>query len=55
MSDVEMFYAQIQTKLGGNIPWGSLHPAQQMQLVQAINVLLSTASAVVTPQGESNG
>jgi len=55
MSDVEMFYTQIQAKLGGNIPWKDLYPAVQLQLINAINILLSTASAVVTPQGESNG
>jgi hypothetical protein len=44
MSDVEHFYYNIQAKLGGNIPWNSLDPMMQMQITQAINLLLQIAS-----------
>ena len=40
MSEVEQFYAAIAAKLGVQRKWSELHPVQQMQLVQAINMIL---------------
>ena len=45
MSDVERFYYAIQAKLGGSVPWNSLHPIQQGQFVQALNAILQICSS----------
>lgn len=47
MSDVERFYQNIQAQLGGTIPWNSLHPMQQHEFIQAINIILGTCSTRV--------
>lgn len=44
MSDVEKFYQSIQKQLGGTVPWSSLHPLQQHDVIQAINVILGVCS-----------
>lgn len=41
MSEVEVFYAAVQVKLGGNRPYHSLHPLEQHELIRAINVIIS--------------
>ena len=40
MSDVEKFYAAIAAKFGVQRKYHDLHPMEQMQLVQAINMIL---------------
>ena len=37
---VEQFYAAIATKFGVQRKYHELHPMEQMQLVQAINMIL---------------
>lgn len=39
-STVEQFYAAVAAKLGVQRKYHELHPVQQMQLVQAINMIL---------------
>lgn len=39
-SDVEKFYAAIAAKFGVRRKYHELHPMEQMQLVQAINIIL---------------
>lgn len=41
MSDVEVFYQTVQKHLGGTRPYHSLHLIEQMQLIQAINIIIS--------------
>lgn len=45
MSDVEKCYYAMQAKLGGTLTWHQLNPMQQMQFVQACNILISVASS----------
>lgn len=40
MSPVEIFYQTVQKHLGGTRPYHSLHPMEQMQLIQAINTII---------------
>ena len=40
MSETEIFYQAIATKFGVQRKWGDLHPVEQMQFVQAINMIL---------------
>ena len=40
MSDVEKFFEAIAAKFGVQKKYHELHPVQQMQLVQAINMIL---------------
>ena len=40
MSEVEKFFEAVAAKFGVQKKWHELHPAQQMQLVQAINMIL---------------
>lgn len=40
MSDVEKFFEAVAAKFGVQKKWHELHPVQQMQLVQAINMIL---------------
>lgn len=42
-SDVEKLFYQLQQKLGGNIQWYNLHPMQQQEFVNAVNVILNYA------------
>ena len=39
-SDVERFYDAVAAKFGVQRKYHELHPMEQMQLVQAINVIL---------------
>jgi len=39
LSDVEKFFYAAQAKLGGNLQWSDLQPQDQMQFVQAVNIL----------------
>ena len=39
-SEVEQFYAAICAKMGITRQWNELHPMEQMQFVQAINMIL---------------
>ena len=39
-SSTEQFYAAICSKLGITRKWSELHPMEQMQFVQAINMIL---------------
>ena len=39
-SPVEQFYAAVASKFGVQRKWHELHPMGQMQLVQAINMIL---------------
>ena len=39
-SDVELFWKTCCNKAGVVNPWESLHPMEQMQVVQALNVIL---------------
>ncbi len=40
MSDVEKFFDAVAAKFGVQKKYHELHPVQQMQLVQAINMIL---------------
>ena len=40
MSNVEKFYNVVAAKLGVQRKYHELHPMEQMQLVQAINMIL---------------
>ena len=40
MSETEIFYQAIAVKFGVQRKWGDLHPVEQMQFVQAINMIL---------------
>lgn len=40
MSDVEKFFEAVAAKFGVQKKYHELHPIQQMQLVQAINMIL---------------
>ena len=40
MSDVEKFFDAVAAKLGVQKKYHELHPVQQIQLVQAINMIL---------------
>lgn len=40
MSEVEIYWKQICDKVGVNKPWSTLHPQEQMMIVQSINLLL---------------
>ena len=39
-SDVELFWKACCNKAGVVNPWESLHPMEQMQVMQALNVIL---------------
>lgn len=40
-SEVEQYWQAICNKSGVNKPWQSLHPQEQMIILQSINMLLS--------------
>ncbi len=40
MSEVEIFYKAIAGKLGVQRQWSDLHPAEQQQIVNAVNAIL---------------
>lgn len=40
MSDVEKLFYAVQAKTGGNFQWSDLNPIDQMQFVEAINIIL---------------
>ena len=42
-SDVERFYDAVAAKFGVQRKYHELHPMEQMQLVQAINMILQVA------------
>ena len=42
LSAVEQFWNAVCAKFGVNKPWNSLHPMQQQQVVQAINIIIHT-------------
>lgn len=44
MSDVEVFYNRVREHLGGKHQWSELNPIEQMQMVQAINIILQVCS-----------
>lgn len=44
MSDTEKFYAAIVAKLGGTRQWNQLQQFEQMQFVQALNIMLQVCS-----------
>lgn len=44
MSDTEKMYAAIQQKLGGTVPWHGLNPMEQMNFVQALNIIIALTS-----------
>lgn len=39
-SPVEQFYAAVAAKLGVQRKWSELHPVEQMNFVQACNIIL---------------
>ena len=39
-SPVEQFYAAVASKFGVQKKWSELHPIQQMNFVQAVNIIL---------------
>lgn len=43
-SDVEVFYNKVREHLGGKRTWNELNPVEQMQMVQAINIILGVCS-----------
>lgn len=45
MSDVERFYVAIQKHMQGNVEFAKLSTADQIQFIQAINVILKVCSA----------
>jgi hypothetical protein len=40
MNDVEKFYEAARLKFPGSRPWNQLDPMEQIQIVQAINLIL---------------
>ena len=40
MTETEIFYKAIADKFGVQRKWSDLHPAEQMQIIQAINMIL---------------
>ena len=40
MSETEIFYQAIADKFGVQRKWSDLHPVEQMQFVQALNMIL---------------
>ena len=40
MSDVERFWNTVAAKFGDNRRWQDLHPMEQMQIIQGINMIL---------------
>jgi hypothetical protein len=44
MSDVEKFYYAVTKHFGSRRQWGELDPMEQMQFVQAINIILQTVN-----------
>lgn len=40
MSETEIFYQAIADKFGVQRKWGDLHPVEQMQIIQAIDMIL---------------
>ena len=40
MSETEIFYQAIANKFGVQRKWSDLHPVEQMQIIQAINMIL---------------
>ena len=40
MSETEIFYQAIADKFGVQRKWSDLHPVEQMQIIQAINMIL---------------
>ena len=40
MNDVEKFYEAARAKFPGSRPWHQLDPMEQIQIVQAINMLI---------------
>ena len=45
MTDTEKFYAAVVSKLGGTRTWNELHPMEQHQFVQALNIILGLCSS----------
>ena len=46
MSDTERFYIAIRDKMGGTRDWHSLHPMEQHQFIQAINIIIGLTQGV---------
>lgn len=44
LSQVEAFFYAAQKKLGGNLQWSDLQPQDQIQFVQACNILTQICS-----------
>lgn len=40
MSDIEKFYAAIAVKYGCQRAWSQLHPQEQHQFIQGVNLIL---------------
>lgn len=40
MSDVEKFWTAVSAKFGDKRTWSELHPMEQMQVIQGINMIL---------------
>ena len=40
MTETEIFYKAIADKFGVQRKWSDLHPVEQMQIIQAINMIL---------------
>lgn len=40
MTETEIFYQSIAEKFGVKRKWSELHPMEQMQFVQAINMII---------------
>ncbi len=40
MSDVEKFWQAVSAKFGVSRSWQELHPMEQMQVIQGINMIL---------------
>jgi len=40
MNDVQQFYERAREKFPGSRPWNQLNPIEQIQIVQAINMIL---------------
>ena len=40
MSETKIFYQAIADKFGVQRKWSDLHPVEQMQIIQAINMIL---------------
>ena len=45
MSETEKLFYELTQKFGGNLQWNHLDPINQMQFIQAVNLIIDICSA----------